>query len=49
VVYSRDIAGIGMAHDINHLKTMPALIFPDDHKAALVKPKQAFRSTRNAF
>jgi len=33
MVYSRDIAGVGVAHDIKS----PAIIFPDDDKAVSVK------------
>jgi len=42
------IAGIGVAHDIKSQEKQP-YFFPDDDKVVLVKPEQAFRSTRNTF
>ena len=52
VPYSRDHKGVGVAHKIILPKKQPQFS-PDDDEAVLVrgktKPKQAFRSTRNAF
>ena len=47
VQYSRDHKGVGVAHEITSPKK-PA-ISPDDNEAGKTKPKQAFRSIRNAF
>ena len=43
---SRDDKGVGVAHKIVLPKNSS---FPDDNGAVLVKPKQAFGSTQNAF
>ena len=51
VVYSRDHKGVGMAHKIKSLEKQPqfSLTTIRQYWLGKTKPKQAFRSTRNAF
>ena len=51
VVYSRDHKGVGVAHEIISPKNQPQfpLMTTRQYWLGEAKPKQAFRSTRNAF
>ena len=51
VVYSKDHKGVGVAHEIVSPKKQPQFPLTTIRKYWLseTKPKQAFRSTQNAF
>ena len=51
VLYSRDHKGVGVAHEITPPKNQPqsSLMMMRQYWLGKTKPKQAFRSTRNAF
>ena len=48
-IHRRDHKGVGVAHEITSPKSQPQFSQVTMRQYWLGKPKQAFRSTRNAF